>query len=550
MRLPTLPRLAPRLLRPVPVIGTGLRAPWLETVAVLLLIVGLTVGLNLPAFLVVTDSWSQLNILSIDEWSYHRAIDPMVSALASRNLHDLLFYQGLWGYGYLFFLLFGIVLVPFSLLGDVTGQIVAARIVSVLFLALSIFAVYGILRLRQARIVALVGALALLLLPGFYFYTKAFSPEFMAAAPLLWAYYFLFADRYRQGPRFVVSALLFGVAVGIKTSAAMFGPILVLAFLLWPDVSLVTRLRQGVLYVILAGLAFLLTNPFLLVSEGREYFAEQLRQNLADNRAAHGYNAAGVTLLAWYREGIRHDFMNLTLLGLTALAFLKGSFDEWRQRSPVKLVTLVGLSWLVSLLYITLTVNKIWTWYLFPTFLLSTVGLFAMSWPSKRVAAMTLSVVVALLVVTNGPAIVGKYQYRLQAEEDPTYVAQKQSYDAVASYLDALPSTPADILKTAYVYFEEEHFPAASVHPMWGSFSPSHLTAYHPDVILYEKGYDIFEDDETIQSWSSAGEVFAGRELYRELLGDGVTIDGQDFRYELVFETDTVFVLQRRISDS
>lgn len=390
-------------------LSVHLRSAWAKlhiNILILVGFIGLCISINLPAYWHVSASTTMLNTLSGDEGVYYDWLTGFYALLQNHDIYGLMVFKDPWGYGTLFWYVYGLFTWPIYQFGSFTAVIIILRCISAIWLGVSLFFIYKIIyQLRQQRSVALLGALMLLTAPGYYFYFKAFSAEFMLLAFSLASIYYLVKDAWVGGRNYLIALGLLGIAIGLKVALLLFVPIYV-CYALWIYRKLMIRtwIRRIVLAGICLGIGFALCNPYLVITNrtGVNYYFNLVRINMLDNATGHGTDISGIDYQAWYREVITHDFFPTALIVIFVIAYLLTIIQEGRRRqytAALLLILTLGYS-----LYIMLQVKKLWAWYLFPGMSLLPIGLYIMNfqdytWLKKYIKFQPY--ILALLVIFN-----------------------------------------------------------------------------------------------------------------------------------------------------
>lgn len=517
-----------------------------EIFVVFVLLFAFALSLLFIPYLRVSENMAVLNALSLDEWAYldfmNKSVYPHLANLNAR----VLFMRDNWGYGSSFYLVYGLFSLPAYVLGSTTTKIITLRTISIFFLAISLFFIYAIVRLRKGVFPALLAASSLMLFPAFYFFTKPFSAEFIMLAFLTASVYFYIKDNGQLRRDFFIGSALFGFALGAKISVLpSFFAIALYYSLFWRKKPLKQVLKPVLGALLLLVFAFLLSNLFLLRPGGLTHFVAELRQNLESNRTAHGYNASRVNFSTWYTDAILPHYMPVLFLGFVLLAFFLGAYLEFKNKNLRKISTLSFFLFVVNLLYIILTVKKISYWYLFPAFAFVPISVFSLPLKNRFSYLVVALAFPILLLSTNLKYFDVKYRAWFAKETSVPFLKNKRSGERIQDFISTLQPQPDSILRTAYLYFDSERFPETSVHTEWGYLNEKMLSSAKPDLILYQKNYGVFTPDEIAREWTSYEKLLRGRALYTALVNSGVEIDGEMYRYTLTLETEDAFVLKR-----
>ncbi|EKD78616.1 MAG: hypothetical protein ACD_41C00311G0001, partial [uncultured bacterium] len=107
--------------------------------------IGLCIGINLPAYWHVSASTVMLNVLSGDESVYYGWLEGFYILLQNHDLYGLMVFKDPWGYGTLFWYVYGLLSWPVHQFGSFTAVIILLRSISAAWLGVSLFFIYKII---------------------------------------------------------------------------------------------------------------------------------------------------------------------------------------------------------------------------------------------------------------------------------------------------------------------------------------------------------------------------------------------------------------------
>lgn len=509
--------------------------------------IGLAIGLNLPAYLAVNANSTLLHTLSSDEAVYMDfVITRVYEPLRQYHWWSVVMIKDAIGYGSAFWLIYGLVSAPIYWLTNYATSVIVLRCISALWLGVGLWFVFRIVKLLSQRISsAVLATLTVLTIPALYFYSKAFSSEFMVTAcAAAMIYYLIKAEGKWTRPAWLACIWL-GLGIGIKFSLVILLPLIGLYSLLCPG-SITQRLLRATGCVVVIGIFFLLANPYL-IAEGRSgvnYFASLLSQNIESNRTNHGYDGSGITVVTWLQEVIWPQVLPVWLMVLCILGYGVTTYHMimhkrwWQLTLPAHLLFFTG--------YIILTVNKMWVWYLFPTIMFWPVGLFLLS--LKRLQPYRLfieSTVLIGFIALNWVNIYHRIETFRQTEQQPAFIQADHSSQRFVSWLQTHESTKNQtVIMTPYIYLDLATLPAVTAIRLGSYLTPEVIATHQPDYIILEKNYGLLMPDEEIKLWSSYADIVVERDLFIHLT-KGISIDDTFYRYQLEFNTADFFVYAR-----
>ena len=419
-------------------------------------------------------------------------------------------------------------------------KIIALRIFSAIWLGLSAFFVYKIiLFLRKNYFNAIFGALGILALPAFYFYAKPISAEFITMAFALASIYFIVRDRQQFGWRFQVSIFLLAIAIGLKTSIAVSLPIYGLYFLLTAWKKGFKKILSIIGIAAIVGIfGFFLSNPYIFTLKGGyDHYIGMVKFNMEDNKTGHGKDPEAVTVSAWYEKGVKVDYMPSAIIIIASIGFLMQMMNKESKNRTI--LAFIYLLFLFNLSYILLSVNKIWTYYLFLPFFLSLIGLFTLNFKDFnflkkywKFEKPFLLIFILVLFFMNVSVIKKKYLEMMNREKTPAFQEKISAKEQFDTWLVENNYSNIKVLKYPYIYFDDSLYDNIVVNPYWGPLADWHFPAYQPDMLLIANSVH----DEMLKS---------PQNIYKKIVSEGIKIQGKFFRYKVVLETDDFKVLKR-----
>ncbi|MBI4407869.1 MAG: hypothetical protein HY565_05230, partial [Candidatus Kerfeldbacteria bacterium] len=438
---------------------------WFKTyqrdLLILLACIVVSIAINLPAYWYASSDAAQLNVLSNDEWVFQDFLETQFfRSLTNHDLYTLVTLHDGWGYGSLFWYAYGLVSWPFHAWLPFQAYLISLRCISAAWLGVSLFFVIkSIWLIRQKYAPAVLGAAFILAMPAYYFYTKAFSVEFMAAAIGLAGIYWLLSKK------FPLVFICLGMAVGLKLPFVLFLPVAGVAMLIW------YRGIKKIIYCAAAfGLGFILANPYLVTlgRTGINFYIHTVQSNMLDNASGHGLSITGIDYAAWFSSVITVDYLPLGLVIICTGFVLYNLWQSAWQRQYT--VWLAVSAMILFMGYIMLTVNKLWFWYLFPAGLLLPIGIFTVRfgrWAKYELPVLGLLVLVVFGV--NAQRIQTNYQSLRAREFSESFQRQVRSAEQFDGWLSQQTFEPISILKSPYIYFDQTPYPTSLVRGLYGN---------------------------------------------------------------------------------
>lgn len=322
-----------------------------------------------------------LAVFEIDEYAQFPHLLPMVAGGESikYTLRNFLVY-GHYFYGYPFYFFSGLVLLPFQwFFGDGLTihmrwiMLALRQLLNVLPGMLSAYALtFFATRFRSFWKSTLV-FLLMLLMPalvrnGFWWHPDGLGLLFVSLTML-----FLSLDDWRYTHFFFLAAFTSGVAAGIKY-LGLFFVLTIPMYLIWGvfrrQISGKKAALKALLFLLVMGVTFVLTNPLLLLPvERAELIAAQRTQftrTLVGEVSGRQPFLEGGRLPGWLTE----NYGNLSFLLLIGAALV----IAWRQRTQ-RLEAMIVTSYILSLGMVIAVMSLRRTHYLLPIFLPLTASL-------------------------------------------------------------------------------------------------------------------------------------------------------------------------------
>ena len=443
--------------------------------------------------------WTELQMYGTDEFA--QFVKLMHMATWGRNayetLQNVLFYN-YFPYGYPFFLLSLVAIVPLKLLQGFFGvNVPATAYVFVLRELNSLFMLLSILLLvflwTQFRSVFKSTALFVLLasVPAVFFNNMFWHPDSLVTLFAVLTIFCLVKDDLSFGTWFYLAAATCGVAVGTKVIGIFFF-LSIGSYLLLGMIQLRLRLNNAVKYafafVVIMVLTFFVANPLLTIPSIAKDYVLTLR-GVVDLTAA-GFNIPRpVGPVAWYEEALR-DWLGFWWLYVVAfLLALAGIIYNPKRR----ILNLMVLTWMAPLsLYILFTIGLKSSYYFIPVFLpmLSCVAnvfdfqLTSESGPKKTAALLVAAATIAVCSIQFG--YYASYDFSLYSS-----VLNRESRSTALRFYRALNDAylaklPEDkhltVAREAKLYVPTS--PKREDHFKWGVLDYDYINAVKPDLIL------------------------------------------------------------------
>lgn len=377
-------------------------------------------------------SASELQAVLPDEYQFMGDILRMQDILVHGRLQDFFSYGTPYGYGFLYWVLMGIIGVPFYAL-DFEQKVLFYRLVGIFFKAMAIYFLYRGINLKFPRVQSVLGCVFILALPGYWFYGKVISPEFILLGLLSLSICLLLKDDNKIGKWYWISVIVFASALSIKISLAPIGIIWALYLAVTYKKEILNKWKTIILTPALVVVTFLTLNITLATKSGRDSFNYWLKFNKGNthsptwDRVKNFYNYNFPTWDRIPNAGMKIDYLSIWLLIM--FFAVVGYLLFINRRNGYIAIPIILTSWLY--LYFVIATQITHSWYFFPAFLLIAYAIFA-SFKFNRLATAVISVLLILTVITNIPRIELKREQRIAVNLDArmqyTYSSEVQEY--------------------------------------------------------------------------------------------------------------------------
>tara|TARA_B100000767_G_scaffold275535_1_gene313121 strand:- start:1257 stop:2909 length:1653 start_codon:yes stop_codon:yes gene_type:complete len=335
----------------------------LETFIILLIccsIFGYSLWLNL--------AWSNIETIqakSFDEYIFHGVLLKMHAALLAGDIR-MLFAYNFYSYGFAFFLLNYMAVMPFFADSLNPILLIMPRIISSSFMVMSLIVLDIILKNFSASNFERAGSIFfLILMPGLWFNATWFHPDFMMTGLLMLSIYFLSRDILPTSSSFNAAIIFWAIAMAVKIQAISMAPLFLWLFFLRKDIY---YLRQE--NILLLGKFFLQTitiyvimNPYLLHPDGMNaWLASQLSEAL---KMVPDNTSEFISIIERLNFAVLDFYLPLiTYIGLICIAL--SVFIQDLKDKTASFYGALCFTFLLNIGYLLFFVNKGWNHYYLP----------------------------------------------------------------------------------------------------------------------------------------------------------------------------------------
>lgn len=315
-----------------------------------------------------------LSQFSIDEYVFHGSLLNMYDGLVSLDIKKIFSY-GFYSYGFIFFFLNLLAVVPFLAFDNIEMSIYIPRVISSLFAVGSLWFVYKIARLQVDKYFSILISLIILTMPGFYRNALYFHPDWMMTFLIVLSVYFFTKDDFKYKKFFWWSIVAFGFAISTKIQAITFLPF-VFVYIFYENFqnksfkNTVTGIKLFIKSVVSLIAIFIITNPYLIHPSGLKVFLTSFTKNMDSNATNHG-KVGKVTIGDKISNAIDFYYFESFLFVVLIIISLVLLFSILYKNKIKSILPLIAIYVVLNLGYLFLMVNKDWNHYYLSVFIIS-----------------------------------------------------------------------------------------------------------------------------------------------------------------------------------
>lgn len=197
---------------------------------IIIILVGMYVGIHVARLTFCADSWIQTVAVDLDDHHFLNNLRLMFDQLMDFRIKGFFYSAYAWGYGTLYWLTAFLVGLPWMLLNNQFLLILSERLLSFLPSLGSIYILWSLLsrELRINKAVIFFAAMVVFLKDIFIFHHSLIHPEGLYIFLIIAAFYCLYRDRGNFSLFYIISAVLFGLALSTKLMALPAGIIFII----------------------------------------------------------------------------------------------------------------------------------------------------------------------------------------------------------------------------------------------------------------------------------------------------------------------------------
>jgi hypothetical protein len=348
-----------------------------------------------------------------DEYKFMDCILQLRNFLLNGSFKEVLGFGTPYGYGYVYWLFMGIIGLPIAFL-QYSDLVLFYRLIGLLFKAIALFYLYKGISYKVSQRQGILSVILILCMPGFWFYGKVISPEYIILGLISISLYLLVLDNLEIKKYYYLSVVIFALAVSIKLIILPFG-------IIYPIYLLLKREKKTILHFVttpfIIVLLFFLSNLTLITKSGRNVFHIWMNINGANiyppslRRIAVYYMFDNITWDQIINSGFMIDYLNAFLF-LAFVGIL--AFSIYRKNRCILIIPFAISDFILTV--IIMSTQPYHSWYLMVP-LLSFVYFIFLTDNKDKLIQQLLIVMILLTFITNIPRIIYKYNYRMQINQ-------------------------------------------------------------------------------------------------------------------------------------
>jgi hypothetical protein len=252
-------------------------------------------------------------------------------------------------------------------------------------------------------------------MPGFWFYGKVISPEYIILGLIAISLYLLVKDNLLIGHYYYLSVIIFALAASIKMIVVPFGIIYPLYLILKREKK--TLIHFATTPLIISALFFLF-NITIITQDGRKVFDKWMSFNSNNTSIPSWENFKGFYLfsnLTWdqiVNGGLKTDYINVILITLFIIIVFISIF---RRNRNVLLIPF-GVSAIFYTIFI-MSTQLYHSWYLMVPLFTFVYFVFLTDHKDKLIQSIFIIAILSTFII-NIPRITYKYKFRMQVNQE------------------------------------------------------------------------------------------------------------------------------------
>lgn len=404
-----------------------------------------------------------LQLHSIDEYVFHGSLRSMYLGLINYKFSSLFGY-GFYQYGFIYFFINLLIVIPAFLLKNTAVAIFLPRLIVSLFAVSSLVVIYKISRLYLSRSISFLFVLLFITMPAFWFNATWFHPDWSITFFLLMYVLYLIKDNWNFGKNFYVAVFFYAIAVAFKYQAITVLPLL-LVYIFYENIKNFNFLDLKKRIVLFIGslisilVVFFFSNPYIAHPMGWIVFSSAFVGNMKSNATNHGI-AYVVTFWDKVTLAIGDYYINwIFLLMLLGIAL----WPVWLffKEKDENIFSVIAINFLINIAYLLLFVNKAWQIYYLPVI---TMGFLILIYVIRKLNEKRGIIILLFILLIQLISYSGQYSSLLTMSRDAnnpdsndyTLLQNNEMNDFILKNLKSKVSDNSVILISPYTPFEYE----------------------------------------------------------------------------------------------
>lgn len=473
-----------------------------------------------------------LQTYDIDEHAFLSVVFRMYDSLLALDIEGI-FSIGFFTYGFLFFALNLLAIIPMLAAGDVENIILIPRLITATFALISMVFVYAFSRAYLNRLNSILVVLLYLTMPGFWANAIRFHPNWMMVCFMMGSLYFFQRDNFLFRKHYWIGVLFIGFSLCTKIQTMIFYPYLFFyvfqAEIFKGDFSrLIPNIIRMVQSVVLTISLYVFVNPFVLHPKGMKAVVHSFGENMKSNSSNHGIDGQ-VSFMDKFHEAIVNYYFVAPVFLLFILALLICVGRSVIQKKP-NVPAMIGLFGIINLTYLLFLVNKSWQSYYLPVFMCLGLMIPALI---KQIPQWKTAVLVGII----GIQVFTYYDYQSLRPFTYSLTPHQSVANEITTALQGHIEPGTEVVISPYTGFEFNNVgvPLTKVHIIWGALKEDYLDREGPLLFILRKDDRYFDSTKLYtmvdrKSYQDAAQFIHG------------ILSGKNDRFQLLAETEHLYI--------
>ena len=398
-----------------------------------------------------------LSNYSIDEYAFHGSLLNMYEGLITLDIKKLFSFD-FYSYGFCFFFLNLLAVIPFIASDNIEMSIYIPRIITSLFAVGSIWYIYKIAKLHVNVYSSILVSVIVLTMPGFWKNAMWFHPDWMMTFFIVLTIYFFQKDNWDFKKYFWWASIALGFSFATKVQAITFMPF-VFVYVFFDNIkdknfeNFSKRIKLMFKFICLTLLLFIVANPYLLHPTGLKAFMSSFTKNMNSNATNHG-SYIKTTIADKISNAIDLYYLNtFVFYGFILIAFYL-IFILFKRESKKTIIPIVGIYFLVNIIYLFVMVNKDWQHYYLSIFTVVPLILIALILQFNKYKYAFMIALVSCQIGTHVLQYKKTLKVGYNPEKEMSVEMQKEVSDVLIKDLKSSVNAKSNIIISSYQPFD------------------------------------------------------------------------------------------------